>query len=326
MDFGSGIRVARVALLVACVLSFAAGAGQSGEAPQPRANRLIDSGSPYLLLHARNPVDWYPWGEEALAKARRENKPIFVSFGYSTCYWCHVANRTLYSDPEIAALMNRWFVNIKVDREQRPELDAIYMLATQLLTGRGGWPNNVFLTPDLKPFFGGSYFPPADDDFGRPGFATVLKTIGADWSERQEAIKAIAERTTDAMREAQREAAGAGAKPGNAREWLGRTRSKLLAEFDSRHGGFLQSAPGHAKFPHEPLLSLLIAAFRANRDPDAGECSSRRSMRWPGAAFTTISAEAFTAMPSTAPGRCRTSRRCSTPTRSFSASTPRRGG
>ncbi|TLZ45749.1 MAG: thioredoxin domain-containing protein [Gammaproteobacteria bacterium] len=115
-------------------------------------NRLIDSNDPYLLLHAHNPVDWYPWGPEALAKAKQENKPIFVSIGYSTCFWCHVAERTIYSNPEIARLMNRWFINIKVDREQRPDLDSIYMLATELMTGSGGWPNNVFLTPDLKPF------------------------------------------------------------------------------------------------------------------------------------------------------------------------------
>ncbi len=121
-------------------------------------NRLIDSNDPYLLLHAHNPVDWYPWGPEALAKAKSENRPIFVSIGYSTCYWCHVAERTIYSDPAIAKLMNEWFINIKVDREQRPDLDSVYMLATQLITGHGGWPNNVFLTPELKPFFAGSYF------------------------------------------------------------------------------------------------------------------------------------------------------------------------
>ncbi len=117
---------------------------------RPYTNRLIDSANPYLLLHAHNPVDWYPWGPEALARAKKENKPIFLSVGYSTCYWCHVAEKTLYSRPEVAALMNQWFINVKVDREQLPDVDGIYMLATNLLTGRGGWPNNVFLTPDLK--------------------------------------------------------------------------------------------------------------------------------------------------------------------------------
>lgn len=122
-------------------------------------NRLIDSHDPYLLLHAHNPVDWYPWGPEALAKAKQASKPIFISIGYSTCYWCHVAERTIYSNPDIAMLMNQWFINIKVDREQRPDVDRVYMLATEIMTDHGGWPNNVFLTPDLKPFFAGSYFP-----------------------------------------------------------------------------------------------------------------------------------------------------------------------
>ena len=117
-------------------------------------NRLIDSNNPYLLLHAQNPVDWYPWGAEAFDKARRENKPIFLSIGYSTCYWCHVAERMVFSNPQIAKLMNQWFINVKVDREERPDLDAIYLLATQLITaGSGGWPNSLFLTPELAPHF-----------------------------------------------------------------------------------------------------------------------------------------------------------------------------
>ena len=142
-------------------------AAEHGRDTPAHTNRLIDSNNPYLLLHAHNPVDWYPWGADAFAKARRENKPIFLSISYSTCYWCHVAERTLYSNPEIAKLMNQWFVNVKVDREQRPDIDEIYMLATHLLTKHGGWPNNVFLTPDLKPFMPGAIFhllkvPPTD--------------------------------------------------------------------------------------------------------------------------------------------------------------------
>ena len=132
-----------------------------GQCDEAHTNRLIDSNNPYLLLHAHNPVDWYPWGIEAFDKARRENKPIFLSIGYSTCYWCHVAERTLFSDPHIARLMNDWFVNVKVDREERPDIDAIYLLATQLITaGAGGWPNNLFLTPELAPFYAGGYFHP----------------------------------------------------------------------------------------------------------------------------------------------------------------------
>jgi len=129
--------------------TLADGAADHAAAQYKYTNKLIDSNDPYLLLHAHNPVDWYPWGAEALAKARRENKPIFISIGYSTCYWCHVAERTIYSNPDIAKLMNQWFVNVKVDSEQRPDLDRIYMMARQIMTGQGGWPNNLFLTHDL---------------------------------------------------------------------------------------------------------------------------------------------------------------------------------
>ena len=159
---------------VACALFAAPAIAETP--PEAHTNQLIHSASPYLLQHAHNPVDWYPWGEEAIAKAKKENKPIFLSIGYSTCYWCHVAERTIYSNPAIAALMNQWFVNIKVDREERPDLDQTYMLARQVLTGSGGWPNNLFLTPDLKPFFAGSYFPP-EDQGDTNGFPTILKLI-----------------------------------------------------------------------------------------------------------------------------------------------------
>ena len=127
------------------------------------ANRLINETSPYLLQHANNPVDWYPWGEEALEKARIEDKPILLSIGYSACHWCHVMERESFEDPNVAALMNRSFVSIKVDREERPDLDSIYMQAVQALTGQGGWPMTVFLKPSGEPFYGGTYFPP-----GRP--------------------------------------------------------------------------------------------------------------------------------------------------------------
>src|SRR5437667_979806 len=123
-------------------------------------NRLANETSPYLLQHKDNPVDWYPWGDEALERARRENRPILLSVGYSTCHWCHVMEHESFENPEIAALMNQRFVNIKVDREERPDLDALYMTAVQALSGSGGWPMSVWLTPDLKPFYGGTYFPP----------------------------------------------------------------------------------------------------------------------------------------------------------------------
>src|SRR5215208_1339201 len=147
-------------------------------------NRLARERSPYLLQHAGNPVDWYPWGEEAIEKARREDKPIFLSVGYSTCYWCHVMERESFSSPAIAELMNRHFVRVKLDRAERPDLDEIYMTATQILAGQGGWPNSVFLTPDLKPFYAGTYFPPADR-YGRPGFASVLQDLADAWRTRR---------------------------------------------------------------------------------------------------------------------------------------------
>lgn len=163
-------------------------------------NRLADESSPYLQLHADNPVDWYPWGDEALGRARLENKPIFLSVGYSTCYWCHVMEREVFSDPEIAALMNQWFVNIKVDREERPDIDEIYMTATQLLTGEGGWPNSVFLTPELEPFYGGTYFPP-EDQGNRPGFSRVLQALHEGWIERRAEIETQAARFAATLQE-----------------------------------------------------------------------------------------------------------------------------
>src|SRR5438034_2224525 len=140
------------------------------------SNRLAHEKSPYLLQHAHNPVDWYPWGDEAFAKARRENKPIFLSVGYSTCHWCHVMAHESFESEEVAAIMNREFVNIKVDREERPDVDRVYMTFVQATTGGGGWPTNVWLTPDLKPFVGGTYFPP-DHAYAQPAFKMVLERI-----------------------------------------------------------------------------------------------------------------------------------------------------
>ena len=137
-------------------------------------NRLINETSPYLLQHAHNPVDWYPWGPEALSRSQAEDKPILLSIGYSACHWCHVMERESFEDDAIAALMNDHFINIKVDREERPDLDAVYMEAVQMLTGSGGWPMTVFLTPQGQPFYGGTYFPPADR-FNMPGFPRILQ-------------------------------------------------------------------------------------------------------------------------------------------------------
>jgi uncharacterized protein YyaL (SSP411 family) len=245
---------------VACTLFAALATAET--APDTPTNRLIHSASPYLLQHAHNPVDWYPWGEEAIAKAKSENKLIFVSVGYSTCYWCHVAERTIYSNPAIAALMNRWFVNIKVDREERPDLDQTFMLARQLLTGSGGWPNNVFLTPDLNPFFAGSYFPPKDRE-GANGFPTILRLIHNDWEKSPDTIEKIGDRVHAALSRIH----DASSKPASVlkvepADWLATARDQILGQRDKTYGGL--DGGGGTKFPQAPVLELLLTDYRLN--------------------------------------------------------------
>jgi len=160
------------------------------------SNRLINESSPYLLQHAYNPVDWYPWGEEALQKARAENKIILISIGYSACHWCHVMERESFEDESVAKLMNENFINVKIDREERPDLDHIYMDAVQAITGSGGWPLNVFLTPETRPFYGGTYFPPVKA-YNRSSWAEVLHAVKHAWAERKDEINGQAESLTE---------------------------------------------------------------------------------------------------------------------------------
>src|SRR4051812_35766811 len=160
--------------------------------PPAHTNRLIHETSPYLLQHAHNPVDWHPWGPEAIERARREDRPIFLSVGYSTCYWCHVMERESFEDPAVAAEMNARFVNVKVDREERPDVDQLYMTAVQVLTRHGGWPMSGFLAPGLRPFFGGTYFPPRGAS-GRPGFVPLLKGIDDAWRTRRADVNQTAD-------------------------------------------------------------------------------------------------------------------------------------
>lgn len=225
--------------------------------PAAAGNRLADTASDYLRDHADNPVDWYPWGERALAQAREQDKPIFVSVGYSTCYWCHVAERELYEDPEIAAVMNEGFVNIKVDREQRPDLDRVLMAATRALGEGGGWPNNVFLTPDLEPFFAGSYFPP-EPLAGRESFPQILERLADQWRSNRGPLLERAEATAEALRD--------GADVGLAPEridpvdWRARAIEALEDRFDPLVGGF--ASPGQSsRFPQSPRLALLLSAL-----------------------------------------------------------------
>jgi uncharacterized protein YyaL (SSP411 family) len=216
------------------------------------ANRLAAESSPYLLLHAHNPVDWYPWGEEAFEAARSEDRPIFLSVGYSTCYWCHVMERESFSDPEIARAMNQSFVNVKVDREERPDVDEIYMTATQLLTRSGGWPNSLFLTQDLEPFFAGTYFPPREG-LGRPSFPQVLQALREAWLLKRGEVMQRAEAVAEAMEvnlAGSREAAQV--MPGSA--VVADLQADLAGRFDPDWGGF-GSAP---KFPSPSNLDYLL--------------------------------------------------------------------
>jgi len=221
-------------------------------------NRLAREKSPYLLQHAHNPVDWYPWGEEAFAKARRENKPIFLSIGYSTCHWCHVMAHESFENEETAAIMNREFVNIKVDREERPDVDRVYMTFVQATTGGGGWPMSVWLTPDLKPFVGGTYFPPVDR-YGQPGFTKVLERIAAAWKQGHEKIAEQGSKIVEALRESQNAQPEAAAKIDN--QLFQTAYEQLSRSFDDKEGGF-GTAP---KFPR-PVSLNFVARFY-NRDP-----------------------------------------------------------
>ena len=224
-------------------------------------NRLASESSPYLLQHAENPVDWHPWGEEAFRRAKAEDKPVFLSVGYSTCHWCHVMARESFADPAIAEILNRHFVSVKVDREERPEVDEIYMTATQLLTGGGGWPNSVFLTPEGKPWFAGTYFPPADR-YGQPGFPTLLEKLSELWRTRREEAEAAAERIWGEMEKVARTSDRPADKP-PGRETVDRGLEELKRACDRERGGF-GPAP---KFPPHSALRLLLSEYRARKDP-----------------------------------------------------------
>ncbi len=222
--------------------------------PSRPTNRLIHETSPYLLQHAHNPVDWYPWGEEALEAARSEDKPIFLSIGYSACHWCHVMEHESFEDPEIAEVMNRHFINIKVDREERPDLDQIYMQAVLALTGQGGWPMSVFLTPDGRPFFGGTYWPP-EAKYGRAGFPQILEAVQDAWQNKRGELDEQAGRLTAAMIE---EAERLGEQQTLSKDLLDNAASQLLRYADPANGGFGR-AP---KFPHPFDLRVLLRIWK----------------------------------------------------------------
>jgi uncharacterized protein YyaL (SSP411 family) len=226
-------------------------------------NRLIREKSPYLLQHAHNPVDWYPWGEEAFEKARRENKPIFLSVGYSTCHWCHVMERESFESAEVAEFLNRWFVPVKVDREERPDVDRIYMTFVQATTGGGGWPMSVWLTPDLKPFYGGTYFPP-EDTYGRPGFLSVLKRIAELWQRDHERIAESGRRLIDELERHLRSDGAAGVLGDGV---FDAAFNQFRRSFDAQLGGF----GGAPKFPRPVVHQFLVRYWARTGNREALE-------------------------------------------------------
>lgn len=223
-------------------------------------NALAHETSPYLLQHAHNPVDWYPWGEEAIQKAKLEDKPIFLSIGYSACHWCHVMERESFENEEVAEVLNKHFISIKVDREERPDLDDIYMHAVQMLTGHGGWPMSVFLTPELKPFFGGTYFPPNDGPRGL-GFKTICLRIAYAFKQERDKIDESSHQILDAIGQADAGVMAGGATPET--RLLETATRKMASAYDKTHGGF----GGAPKFPPSMALNLLLRERARTGDP-----------------------------------------------------------
>ncbi len=223
-------------------------------------NRLINETSPYLLQHAHNPVDWYPWSKEAFERAQKENKPIFLSIGYSTCHWCHVMERESFENEQIAGIMNEHFVSIKVDRELRPDVDEIYMTAVQMMTGSGGWPLSVFLTPDGKPFYGGTYFPPKDL-YGRPGFERVLLSVADAWKNRRQELADSSHKISEVLANL----SGPTEKETLSPEMLKGGFDYFRAAFDDTNGGF-GTAP---KFPQPINLSMLLTYWHRTDNTQA---------------------------------------------------------
>jgi len=229
-------------------------------------NRLAREKSPYLLQHAHNPVDWYPWGEEAFETAARENKPIFLSIGYSTCHWCHVMERESFENEGVAQLLNQYFVSIKVDREERPDVDRVYMLFVQASTGSGGWPMSVWLTPDRKPFYGGTYFPP-DNRYGRPGFPAILQNLARAWQEDRDRIEESGVKVLEQLRQRARSSGDAPNQEVAGKEALDTAFHVFRRMFDSRLGGF----GGAPKFPRPSIYNFLLRYHAAGGSEEAME-------------------------------------------------------
>ncbi|MBN3306349.1 spermatogenesis-associated protein 20 isoform X2 [Amia ocellicauda] len=239
--------------------------GGKDQGTQKRTNRLCNEKSPYLLQHAHNPVDWFPWGQEAFDKAKSEDKPIFLSVGYSTCHWCHVMERESFEDADIGKLLGENFVCIKVDREERPDVDKVYMTFVQATSGGGGWPMSVWLTPDLRPFLGGTYFPPKDSMY-RPGFKTVLLRITEQWKNNREALVSKGEHILEALRKGTAIAASEGETPPHCPDVMERCFQQLASTYEEEYGGFRESP----KFPTPVNLRFLFSYWAQQKTSTQG--------------------------------------------------------
>ncbi|XP_056285217.1 spermatogenesis-associated protein 20 isoform X3 [Pseudoliparis swirei] len=242
-----------------------ASGGMSPPPPPKHTNRLAQERSPYLLQHAHNPVDWYPWGQDAFDKAKNEDKPIFLSVGYSTCHWCHVMERESFEDEDIGKILSDNFVCIKVDREERPDVDKVYMTFVQATSGSGGWPMSVWLTPDLRPFIGGTYFPPTDHA-RRPGLKTVLNRIIEQWQNNRPALESSGEKILEALKKGTAVAANPGEGPPPAPAVASRCFQQLAHSYEEEYGGF-RDAP---KFPTPVNLMFLMSYWSVNRSTSEG--------------------------------------------------------
>src|SRR4051812_6462032 len=261
---------ARADFRIALALTLIVLAGGAGPEPKAPANRLARETSPYLLLHAHNPVDWYPWGPEAFARAKAEGKPIFLSVGYSSCFWCHVMERESFENPAIARYLNEHFVSVKVDREERPDVDQIYMTALQAFGNGAGWPMSLFLTPDGRPFFGGTYFPPDDRD-GFEGFTGVLKRVDSAWRDQRAELERDADRLANVVRRSLAGASARGRVP-LSRDLAAQGREQLAEQFDPAYGGFGFNPEDarRPKFPEPVNLVFLLDQHRRGAQAPPG--------------------------------------------------------
>ncbi len=251
------------------------------ESSSPK-NRLSKESSPYLLQHASNPVDWFPWGEDAFDKAKKEKKLVFLSVGYAACHWCHVMERESFEDEEIAKYLNEHFVCIKVDREELPDVDQIYMTAVQIMTGRGGWPMSVFLTPEGKPIFGGTYFPARDGDRGAaPGFLSVIRRANGLWQNEREGLLAQADRVTQTLQSAMvTQRLPTEKNRGELQSLVLQTQQALVESFDTEFGGFgfQPSRPDRPKFPEPSSLIFLREQSQRKTLPEADRAQARQML------------------------------------------------